>query len=73
MRLARTAAEAARRVIPRRSSSRGASASSKDIPPFFVMQEINIVRGLNLVGMKRAGIPPAERVAIRKVHWSAEK
>lgn len=46
----------------------GASASSKDIPPFFVMQEINIVRGLNLVGMKRAGIPPAERVAIRKAY-----
>src|SRR5262249_17084268 len=37
----------------------GASASSKDIPPFFVMQAINIVRGLNLVGMKRAGVPPA--------------
>jgi UDP-N-acetylglucosamine acyltransferase len=46
----------------------GASASSKDIPPFFVMQEINIVRGLNLVGMKRAGVPPAERVAIRKAY-----
>jgi UDP-N-acetylglucosamine acyltransferase len=44
----------------------GASASSKDIPPFFVMQDVNYVRGLNLVGMKRAGVPPAERVAIRK-------
>lgn len=46
----------------------GASASSKDIPPFFVMQCVNIVRGLNLVGMKRAGVPPAERVAIRKAY-----
>jgi UDP-N-acetylglucosamine acyltransferase len=46
----------------------GASATSKDIPPFFVMQNINIVRGLNLVGMKRGGVPPAERVAIRKAY-----
>jgi len=30
------------------------------------MQDINHVRGLNLVGMKRAGMPPAERAAIRK-------
>jgi UDP-N-acetylglucosamine acyltransferase len=44
----------------------GASASSKDIPPFFIMQDVNYVRGLNLVGMKRAGLPPAERVAVRK-------
>ncbi len=44
----------------------GSSASSKDIPPFFVMQDVNYVRGLNLVGMKRAGLAPAERVAIRK-------
>jgi UDP-N-acetylglucosamine acyltransferase len=46
----------------------GASASSKDIPPFFVMQDVNYIRGLNLVGMKRAGVPPAERVAIRKAY-----
>lgn len=46
----------------------GSSASSKDIPPFFVMQSINLVRGLNLVGMKRANIPPAERVAVRKAY-----
>jgi UDP-N-acetylglucosamine acyltransferase len=44
----------------------GASASSKDIPPFFVMQDVNYVRGLNFVGMKRAGVPPAERIAVRK-------
>lgn len=43
----------------------GTSASTKDIPPFWVMQNVNHVRGLNLVGMKRAGIAPAERIAIR--------
>ncbi|MBN9121466.1 MAG: acyl-ACP--UDP-N-acetylglucosamine O-acyltransferase [Planctomycetes bacterium] len=46
----------------------GISATSKDVPPFFVMQGINTIRGLNLVGMKRAGMPPAERLAIRKAY-----
>lgn len=46
----------------------GTSASTKDIPPFFVMQEVNYVRGLNLVGMKRAGVAPTERAAIRKAY-----
>ncbi|QEG28228.1 Acyl-[acyl-carrier-protein]--UDP-N-acetylglucosamine O-acyltransferase [Gemmata obscuriglobus] len=46
----------------------GASGSSKDIPPFWVMQDVNYVRGLNLIGMRRAGIPPAERTAIRKAY-----
>lgn len=32
------------------------------------MQDVNYVRGLNLVGMRRAGIPPAERMAIRKAY-----
>jgi UDP-N-acetylglucosamine acyltransferase len=44
----------------------GASATSKDIPPFWIMQDVNYVRGLNLVGMRRAGMPAAEVVAVRK-------
>src|SRR5262249_49434519 len=35
----------------------GASASSKDIPPFWIMQDVNQVCGVNIVGMRRAGIP----------------
>jgi UDP-N-acetylglucosamine acyltransferase len=44
----------------------GASGSSKDIPPFWVMQDVNYVRGLNLVGMRRAGIASPEIIAVRK-------
>jgi UDP-N-acetylglucosamine acyltransferase len=44
----------------------GASGSSKDIPPFWVMQDVNYVRGLNLTGMRRAGMPSPEVVAVRK-------
>ncbi len=34
----------------------GCSASTKDIPPFFVQQGIDNVVGVNLIGMKRAGL-----------------
>jgi UDP-N-acetylglucosamine acyltransferase len=44
----------------------GVSAVSKDIPPFWIMQGLNFVRGINLVGMRRAGLPAAEILAIRK-------
>ena len=44
----------------------GVSGSGKDIPPFWVLQGHNGVRGINLVGMRRAGIPSAEILAVRK-------
>lgn len=44
----------------------GLSAASNDVPPFWIIRNINDVRGLNLVGMRRAGIAPAERAAIKK-------
>jgi UDP-N-acetylglucosamine acyltransferase len=44
----------------------GASASSKDIPPFWVMQEVNWVCGVNTIGMRRAGIPSIEIQAVRR-------
>lgn len=44
----------------------GASATSKDIPPFWVMQDVNRVCGVNVIGMRRAGIPSAEIQAVRR-------
>jgi UDP-N-acetylglucosamine acyltransferase len=44
----------------------GASATSKDIPPFWVMQEVNWVCGVNTIGMRRAGIPTPEIQAVRR-------
>ena len=44
----------------------GVSGVGKDIPPFWVMQGHNQVRGINLIGMRRAGIPAADVLAIRK-------
>jgi UDP-N-acetylglucosamine acyltransferase len=48
----------------------GSSASSKDIPPFWVIQDVNRVCGVNVIGMRRAGVPNAEIQAVRKVFRS---
>ncbi|HEY3787895.1 MAG TPA: acyl-ACP--UDP-N-acetylglucosamine O-acyltransferase [Urbifossiella sp.] len=44
----------------------GSSASSKDIPPFWVMQDVNRVCGVNVIGMRRAGVPTLEIQAVRR-------
>ena len=44
----------------------GSSASSKDIPPFWVMQDVNRVCGVNVIGMRRAGVPAAEINGVRR-------
>ena len=43
----------------------GCSATSKDIPPFIMQQGINCVVGINLVGMRRAGMTHAQINAVR--------
>ncbi len=44
----------------------GVSASTKDIPPFIIQQRINCIVGVNVVGMRRAGIPTAHIDAVRR-------
>lgn len=44
----------------------GVSATTKDIPPFVIQQYINCVVGVNVVGMRRAGIPSAHIDAVRR-------
>ncbi len=43
----------------------GTSATTKDIPPFWIMQEIDRVCGVNVIGMRRAGVPANEIMAVR--------
>ena len=42
------------------------SSCTVDVPPFWIVRELNTVRGVNVVGMKRAGYPPEEIIAVRK-------
>jgi UDP-N-acetylglucosamine acyltransferase len=44
----------------------GVSASTKDIPPFIIQQRTNTVVGVNVVGMRRAGIPGSHIDAVRQ-------
>jgi UDP-N-acetylglucosamine acyltransferase len=45
----------------------GVSATTKDIPPFIIQNRLNRVVGVNVVGMRRAGICPASIEAVRRV------
>jgi len=40
----------------------GGSAISKDLPPYTMAHEVNTLCGLNIVGLRRAGLTPAERL-----------
>jgi len=44
----------------------GCSATTKDIPPFVIQQNIDTVVGVNIVGMRRAGMSHEEIANIRK-------
>ncbi|MDA7921169.1 acyl-ACP--UDP-N-acetylglucosamine O-acyltransferase [Verrucomicrobiales bacterium] len=43
----------------------GLSGFSQDLPPYVIGAEINEVVGINLIGLKRAGIEPKDRIAIK--------
>jgi UDP-N-acetylglucosamine acyltransferase len=44
----------------------GVSSSTKDIPPFIIQHRMNCVVGVNVVGMRRAGIPATHIDAVRR-------
>jgi UDP-N-acetylglucosamine acyltransferase len=52
--------------VGRLAITQGASAFSKDIPPFVIAAERNYVFGLNTVGLRRAGFSPAKREEIKR-------
>jgi UDP-N-acetylglucosamine acyltransferase len=47
----------------------GISGSSKDIPPFMIVQGFNSILGVNVVGMRRAGIPAPHIDAVRRAYF----
>jgi UDP-N-acetylglucosamine acyltransferase len=46
----------------------GLSASTKDVPPFIIQQNINEVHAVNLVGMRRAGFTSTQIDAVRRLY-----
>jgi UDP-N-acetylglucosamine acyltransferase len=53
--------------VGRLAITQGASAFSKDIPPFVIAAERNYVFGLNVVGLRRAGFSGKDRDEIKAV------
>ncbi len=47
---------------------RGGSAVSQDLAPFTVARGENGICGLNILGLRRAGVPPEERLELKKVY-----
>ena len=52
--------------VGRGAMIQGLSAFSKDVPPFALAAERNLVFGLNVVGLRRAGFSAAERAEIKE-------
>lgn len=46
--------------------AQGASGFSKDLPPFTIAAEHNLIFGLNVIGLRRAGFSPAQRDEIKR-------
>jgi UDP-N-acetylglucosamine acyltransferase len=53
--------------IGRLAMMRGLSRTSRDIPPFCIMDGTHTLRGINAVGMRRAGFKAAQIRAVRDV------
>jgi UDP-N-acetylglucosamine acyltransferase len=51
--------------VGRLAITQGASAFSKDIPPFVIAAERNYVFGLNVIGLRRAGLSAKDRDEIK--------
>jgi UDP-N-acetylglucosamine acyltransferase len=48
----------------------GGAAISKDLPPFCVAMEENQMCGLNVLGLRRAGISAGQRLELKKIYHS---
>jgi UDP-N-acetylglucosamine acyltransferase len=51
--------------IGRLAMMRGLSRTSRDVPPFCIMDLTHMLRGINIVGLRRAGVDPKAIRALR--------
>ncbi len=50
------------------SLMQGGSAISKDLPPYTMARGVNGLCGLNTIGLRRAGISPADRLELKSLY-----
>lgn len=48
----------------------GGAAISKDLPPYTVARGYSTICGLNIIGLRRAGLTPAERLELKRLYRS---
>lgn len=48
----------------------GGAGVSKDLPPYTIATGTNQICGLNIVGLRRAGLSPEERLELKKVYFT---
>ncbi len=48
--------------------AQGNSGFSKDLPPFCLGHHVNRISGLNVIGMRRAGLSPSERQQVKAAY-----
>ena len=46
----------------------GGAAIAKDLPPFTVARRVNEICGLNIIGLRRAGLKPEARLELKKLY-----
>jgi UDP-N-acetylglucosamine acyltransferase len=46
----------------------GGAAISQDLPPFTIAMGVNTICGLNIIGLRRAGFTPAERLQLKTAY-----
>lgn len=47
---------------------RGGSGATKDVPPYTVIRDINHLCGLNIIGLRRAGLKADERLELKRLY-----
>src|SRR5438445_313876 len=46
----------------------GGSAATQDLPPYTLMRGVNVMCGLNIIGLRRAGISSEQRLELRRLY-----
>lgn len=46
----------------------GGSGVSKDVPPYSIVRGINSICGLNIIGLRRAGFSPEQRMELKRIY-----
>lgn len=46
----------------------GGSVVSQDVPPFSMSKEMNVICGLNIIGLRRAGMSPEDRLELKQLY-----